>query len=755
MAEPSLLDAALSYAARGWRVLPLHEIRDGNCTCGSATCGKSAGKHPRIKTGKEHEAASTDEATIRAWWARWPSANVGIVTGPLSDLVVLDVDGDDGLANLALLQEQIGPMPPAVCSQTGSGGYHYLFRHPGKDHRVVNRAHALAPCLDIRGNGGLFVLPPSRHYSGNEYHWVVAPDAVPIAEFAWLGKALEWAESQRVVRQTTIVGAPVAPQDRTSLLRRASAYLAKLPESISGNGGHAALWTATLSLSRGFGLASSDVLGLLAGEFNPRCKPPWSRRELKHKIEDVEDESTTPVGYLLTVDALLEHGSEVAAVLIETSRQQAIARQLALMPSAAPLAVPELLPKSGLIRDMVEYVLASSIRPQPELAIAAVVAFVGALAGRKYKTETDLRTNLYLVGIADSGAGKDHARKCIQRVAHLSNTTGFLGGERLPSGAGLITALKRNPSQLFMLDEFGFLLAAMTSKAADANKRDLMATLMGLYTSASVVYRGAEYADQEKRSRTELVQPNCCVYGTSTPAQFYAALTSMQGIDGSLARLMVVHASDHRPPRRRPSVESPPPALIDAVRSLAAQKAPPLGNLASLGGTAVDTDEPLLVKMDPGIWEAWEQLDDLALDHAEDSAGRTVYSRVAENAARLALVHAVSRNFAYPTIDAEAFAWGRELALWAANSLMQQVNRCVSDNETESRHKRVAAIVRDAGAEGIVRSELLRRCQWLRQRELDETLNMLDQADIVVAEKGATGPKGGRPPIVYRAGKNS
>src|SRR5260221_6684672 len=93
-----VLVAALEYAQRGWPVLPLHGIRDGACTCGNPKCDKP-GKHPRIKSGKEHSEATTDPDRIRTWWERWPDANVGIRTGVASGLIALDEDPRHGGEN--------------------------------------------------------------------------------------------------------------------------------------------------------------------------------------------------------------------------------------------------------------------------------------------------------------------------------------------------------------------------------------------------------------------------------------------------------------------------------------------------------------------------------------------------------------------------------------------------------------------------------------------------------------------------------
>lgn len=167
------LEAALRYEVLGFSVLPAHspDFADGvvTCSCDRQRAPKkcaSQGKHPRLNSWKwyQHRRATADE--IRAWWARWPDANVGIVTGAVSGIVVLDVDGAAGLVSLAKLEAEHGPLPPAPTAITGAGGRHLYFKHPG--HRVGNKVN-LAPGLDLRGDGGFVIAPPSLHKSNRHY----------------------------------------------------------------------------------------------------------------------------------------------------------------------------------------------------------------------------------------------------------------------------------------------------------------------------------------------------------------------------------------------------------------------------------------------------------------------------------------------------------------------------------------------------------------------------------------------------------
>ena len=122
--------AALAYAAREWLVFPCHTATARGCTCGQ-TCS-SPGKHPRTRNGARN--ATRDPATVRAWWTRWPDANVAIGTGRQSGLVVIDLDPRHGAmpAWRALLAGQ-DPVAVGPIVETGSHGWHLYFAHPGGD----------------------------------------------------------------------------------------------------------------------------------------------------------------------------------------------------------------------------------------------------------------------------------------------------------------------------------------------------------------------------------------------------------------------------------------------------------------------------------------------------------------------------------------------------------------------------------------------------------------------------------------------
>ena len=137
--------------------------------CGQ-DCGKNAAKHPRVRGG--FKAATTDLEQIKAWWSKWATANIGIATGRTSGLVVLDVDGPQGLMTLRALVAQHEPFPRTATVKTARG-WHIWFRYPASVLAIPCSAGA---GLDVRGDGGYCIAPPSLHVTGHVYNWCEPDD---------------------------------------------------------------------------------------------------------------------------------------------------------------------------------------------------------------------------------------------------------------------------------------------------------------------------------------------------------------------------------------------------------------------------------------------------------------------------------------------------------------------------------------------------------------------------------------------------
>ena len=106
------LDFAIQYAQRGLSVIPLnYMVGFDECSCHRVDCTSKA-KHPLVADWTNE--ATTDVEKIKKWWGRFPNANIGIVTGAVSNIVVLDVDGEEGHNSLAMLEDEIGKLPENI-----------------------------------------------------------------------------------------------------------------------------------------------------------------------------------------------------------------------------------------------------------------------------------------------------------------------------------------------------------------------------------------------------------------------------------------------------------------------------------------------------------------------------------------------------------------------------------------------------------------------------------------------------------------
>lgn len=182
-----MLEYALEYLTLGYPVFPVCSPAMGQHQHGAAVC-KNLGKRPLIRWETyQNRVPTIDE--VRQWWARWPNANIGMPTGKLSGIVVLDADSGDA-KKLAMEQGGVDRTPAVFTGKPG--GIHFWLAHPGPE--VSNFARK-RPGLDFRGDGGYVLVPPSLHASGAFYRWVHGTEGLTPADVPpWLLELLNGSE---------------------------------------------------------------------------------------------------------------------------------------------------------------------------------------------------------------------------------------------------------------------------------------------------------------------------------------------------------------------------------------------------------------------------------------------------------------------------------------------------------------------------------------------------------------------------------
>jgi Bifunctional DNA primase/polymerase, N-terminal/DnaB-like helicase C terminal domain/Primase C terminal 1 (PriCT-1) len=287
---PPLARAAARYAAHGWSVFPL----------------LPRGKHPLIKNGGGFLAATTDAQTVGAWWRGQPSANIGFWPGQ-SGIIVIDLDGPEGEANgraLGLFSE------PTLECRTGreDGGRHLYFKRP--DFSVTNAS--IGKKIDVRGDAGYVILPPSIHPSGRKYEFVNREEIrelpPPVVEL--LRRA-----------QTTSVSPVEGHQSAREIVF----------EDVIGEGGRNNSLTRYAGRLLAKGVPEDEVLVLVSAVNQAKCRPPLQQSEINVMVAGLtlreSRKRITPTGSTISlVDAsspalpAMQTATELASEQVERAR---------------------------------------------------------------------------------------------------------------------------------------------------------------------------------------------------------------------------------------------------------------------------------------------------------------------------------------------------------------------------------------------------------------------------------------------------
>lgn len=245
------LHYAFEYLDRGWPVIPLQ------------------GKVPAVAwTSFQTARPSTEQ--VREWFAEG-NYNLGVITGRFSELVVVDCDSPE---DAAWWQRRFPPTPLAV--RTGGGGVHFYYRYPNVT--VRNHRGVLARRIDMRGDAGVIVAPPSIHPTTRQsYRWEAwshySLAAVPVFDAEWIEPTDQAPGTARTQHS-----------DCRPPIKAGRNYIQRIV-AVSGSGGHNATFRAACKL-RDAGLTPEQALAVLADWNETNAVPPWNDKELIHKVTD-------------------------------------------------------------------------------------------------------------------------------------------------------------------------------------------------------------------------------------------------------------------------------------------------------------------------------------------------------------------------------------------------------------------------------------------------------------------------------------
>lgn len=410
---------------------------------------------------------------------------------------------------------------------------------------------------------------------------------------------------------------------------------------------------------------------------------------------------------------------------IKKMRGSEEAKRKITLPNIQPLKLdfhPEKI--EGIIGETVRYILQDSWQPQPFVALLNVLAFAGAVFGRRYASPLNTRTNIYLVCVADTGAGKDASRKKINVLAEAAGLGEFVGSNAVRSDSGIARSLSVNPCQVLQLDEYGKFLQALSDPKASPHHKALVRLFMQLYSDSSGVYKHGEYADVNNK-QIVIYNPNLCIFGTTTEKDYIKALHKDAIESGELNRVIAIKVE----PVERVRINRMLKASQDLIDAWARYSTDGILNSGSM------SIEPIIVEWgdcDDLQWEIAKEQDAIGRDNPQTAA---LWNRRHENIIKIAMILAIARNKIKPEFRARDF----EVAKYVVDSAILYMCNLIENNLAESTYERdfieVITYIRKTPQGKISRTDLFRRFRKFKRRDLDDLITSMIEQNIICAQK--------------------
>lgn len=315
----------------------------------------------------------------------------------------------------------------------------------------------------------------------------------------------------------------------------------------------------------------------------------------------------------------------------------------------AGLALPP-----GLIGDVATYIYSAAIRPVPEIALAAAIAFVSGICGRTYNISGS-GLNQYVILLAKTGSGKEGAASGIDNLISaikqkVPMVDQFVGPSAFASGQSLIRWLDKQPCFLSILGEFGLTLQQLCDPRANSAQVMLKKVLLDLYSKSgwTKILRPSVYADSEKNTNS-IQAPNVTILGESTPETFYNGLDQSHISEGLIPRFSIVEYTGPRPARNLKANGPPPEHLVEAV-----------GDLVATCITMGNNFQCAPVQMDSGAVHSLDAFDyycDKKINNAKGDIDMQLWNRAHLKALKLAALIAVGVSVHNPVITKEIAEW--------------------------------------------------------------------------------------------------
>lgn len=395
-----------------------------------------------------------------------------------------------------------------------------------------------------------------------------------------------------------------------------------------------------------------------------------------------------------------------------------------LTPEGLALSAP------GYVGELTRWITMSAVKPQPSLSLAAALATIAIAKCHRVRSETGLRTNLFLAGVAPSGAGKNHPMEKAKSILELSELSALVAGEPA-SGPGLLRCLSDgNGRRMVIWDEFGYALSQLTGKGSVGFQHEVLSVMMKMFSCADTYISGKELSNADGQYRTvKINQPGLVVLAYSTPDRFWNCLSQDQAVDGFIARWLFVEATDDVVENEMPN-QTPPLHIIQYIKSVQTWS----GNTVQDGNLAFLTPVPVVCKLDDKAKAIFKGSGRIFNDRKKESRAEegaeldALWARGNEHVMKVAMTVAVE-----PVVTEREMEWSHHFVMNSLELIQGVLLDRVGNNTLERNAKKVLRLIKSWNGP-MTHKELVRKTQFLERAERTKILDNLLDADRLLME---------------------
>ncbi len=758
--EDTMQENIMDFADSGFHILLLRGVNaDGTCKCGHRDCANQY-KHPRIGNWSSAPVQTPDEIQTLINNKVFEES-YGIILK--EDDLVVDFDPRNNENALEELNQILGIDLESLCTlvvTTGSGGKHLFFKKPDSINTVKNLSEIKG--IDFLSKGSFVVGCGSNHKSGDSYEFTYHDRSNPKEVGAAPEALLDLVERQDVILESAYEAGSSTIEDLREALESIpndentdyDTWLnigMALSYETSGSLNGYSLWERWSEKSQkhdGTLMAKKwDSFGRMPNGANPRTAGTIFRLAHENGYEQ---------SYANEID--------LSKFAVREDTEKIIIKKFSNDEDMEVRDVPNELQKiSGVMGDVVNYILSTAKYPLYMPSIAAALAFCGTIVGRDFRSEYDNFSPLYIMSVAETGSGKEHPASVISRIMYTAGQEDLIKGE-VTGKSAIVTELYRDPRSLFIKDEMAHWMQIIGSKNVSENKMSEVKSWMELFSKQESTYasdsftnlkeilKGEEGSDTNK-TRIIIQRPSVGLLGMTTPQKLGGSMNRMMIEDGFLNRWMVFFAQEGDQMMNKNAKTTPVPHPILSWIELIERRV--MHENKGQNGQGRNNYErplqPITLKFTDDAMAALDVYEANILEKKKSLRKSGIHNLIARNrekVMRISLTFELSKNPYSDKITKESIEFAIALVEYTFDQLVEYIGVEMIESQFDKRYKEAYDTIAGFGSEGVLKRDLnkmhpFKSCDGKIRNEIYHYL--LVDTQLIIQYEDDTGSRGRKP----------